>query len=57
MRGLKAAELRQSLGRVARELEDTGEPILLTLGHFRGYEQRSGCPPATFEVCGVDTDS
>jgi hypothetical protein len=48
MQELKAAELRRSLGRVARELAATGEPILLTLGKrpvgviisMRDFEER-----------------
>ncbi len=48
MRELSAAQLRQSLGRVAGELEATGEPILLKVGRrpvgviisMRDFEQR-----------------
>ena len=32
MRQVTAAELRQSVGRIARALERTGEPILLKMG-------------------------
>ena len=48
MREINAAQLRQSLGRVAGELEATGEPILLKVGRrpvgviisMRDFEER-----------------
>jgi prevent-host-death family protein len=33
MREVTAAELRQAMGKVAKRLERTGEPVLLTLGN------------------------